>query len=127
MQVLVLAAGYGTRLYALIKDKPKALLEVHGQSLLGHILNKIKEIKDIKNIILITNEKFYTTFEQWQSTFKNFPYPITIVNDGSTSAEDRLGSIGDIQFALEKNLVDQDLLVIGSDNLFDYSLNEYII
>ena len=42
MKGVIFAAGLGTRLYPFTKDKPKALVEVHGQSMLGHTLNKFR-------------------------------------------------------------------------------------
>lgn len=126
MKVLILAAGYGTRLYPVVKDDPKALLEVQGKSLVNYIVEKVETLEELTEIILVTNEKFYKTFEQWKEKQPKSSYALTILNDKTESNEDRLGSIGDIDFTLNNMDIDEDLLVIGGDNLFDYSLNDYV-
>jgi len=126
MKVLILAAGYGTRLYPLIKDTPKALLEINGRPLIDFILDRIRVLKDLDGVILVTNDKFHGIFEKWAKEQALFPHPINVVNDGTKAPDDRLGSIGDIEFALNKTGVNEDVLVIGSDNLFDYNIDEYV-
>jgi len=126
MRALILAAGYGTRLYSLVKDTPKALLEINGKPLLNYILDKIAPLNDLAEVILVTNSKFYPVFQEWVPQQAAFPCPIKIIDDGTRTPEDRLGSIGDIEFALKQMQIEDDVLVIGSDNLFDYNVDEYI-
>jgi len=126
MKVLILAAGYGTRLYPLVKDTPKALLEINKKPLINYILDRIVNLSGLNEVILVTNDKFSSHFQDWAQKQKTFPHPIKIVNDGTKTPEDRLGSIGDIEFALKQEKIDDDVLVIGSDNLFDYNIDEYI-
>lgn len=126
MKVLILAAGYGTRLYSLIKDTPKALLEINEKPLINYILDRIVDLNGLEEVILVTNDKFYSIFKEWAQKQEKFPHPIKIVNDGTKTPEGRLGSIGDIEFALKQEKVNDDVLVIGSDNLFDYNINDYV-
>lgn len=126
MNVLILAAGYGTRLYALGEDTPKALLEINKKPLVNYILDRIENVGGLTKVVLVTNKKFYPVFLEWARRQKAFPHAIQIVNDGTESPQDRLGSIGDIDFALAQAHMDDDVLVIGSDNLFDYNIDEYI-
>ncbi|MCK4881553.1 MAG: nucleotidyltransferase family protein [Candidatus Omnitrophica bacterium] len=126
MKALILAAGYGTRLYALVKDTPKALLPIHERPLIDYILDRIKDLDGLDGLVLVTNDKFYLVFQEWAEQHKDFPHKIRVVNDGTKTPEDRLGSIGDIEFALKEAQLDDDVLVIGGDNLFDYNITEYI-
>ena len=126
MKVLILAAGYGTRLYPLVKDTPKALLEINDKPLINYILDRIATLNGLNEVILVTNDKFYSHFKEWAQKQEPFPYGIKVVNDGTKTPEDRLGSIGDIEFALKQEKIDDDVLVIGSDNLFDYNIDEYV-
>ncbi len=126
MKVLILAAGYGTRLYSLVKDTPKALLEINEKPLINYILDRIESLNNLNEVVLVTNEKFYLIFKGWAAQQTEFKIKIRVVNDGTTAPEDRLGSIGDIEFALKEAQINDDVLVIGSDNLFDYNIDEYI-
>ena len=115
MKALILAAGYATRLRPLTDTIPKQLLPVGGRPIVDWILDRIQETS-ADEIHLVTNARFAADFELWAED-KN----VTIHNDGTTSNEDRLGAIGDIRFVG----LDDDLLVIAGDNLFDYSLAAY--
>jgi len=126
MRVLILAAGYGTRLKELADDTPKSLLEVSGKPLVNHILDRIKHLNALNEVILVTNNKFAGHFEKW-AVQTPFAHPIRVVNDRTNSPEDRLGSIGDIDYVLQKESTQDDLLVVGGDNLFDFNVNQYII
>ncbi len=122
MKAIILAAGYATRLYPLTKDKAKPLLPVGDKLMIDWIIDKIKEIPEMGEIIIVTNAKFYEDFKKWAEGKEI----ITILNDGTTNNENRLGMIGDICFALENANVNEDVLIVGGDNLFKFDLNKII-
>ncbi len=126
MIALILAAGYGTRLYPLTKDTPKPLLPIQGRPLVDYLLDKLASSSELKSIYLVTNDKFAGHFERWAMSHKNFKAPVNIVNDGTTTNENRLGSMGDIKFVLNKIGRKDDLLVLGGDNLFDENLGGFL-
>ncbi len=115
MKALILAAGYATRLRPLTDSIPKQLLPVGGRPMVDWIVDKIRET-DAEEIHLVTNHRFAADFERWA------PGDVTVHDDGTTSNEDRLGAIGDIQFVG----IDDDLLAIAGDNLFEFSLRDYV-
>ncbi len=121
MQVVIPVAGYATRLYPLTKNRPKALLRVKGKPILEHILRKIEKLPDVKGIAIVSNDRFFANFDSWLQGF-NCSIPIRLLNDGTKSNEDRLGQVGDIQLAVEECGIDDDLLIISGDNLFNFSL-----
>ncbi|MBI3322489.1 MAG: nucleotidyltransferase family protein [Candidatus Omnitrophica bacterium] len=126
MIALILAAGYGTRMYPLTEQTPKALLPLGGSSILGMILRKLAPSElGVKQIVLVSNHRFTEAFQQWASHTR-VPAPMTVLDDGSTSDADRLGSVGDLAFAIREAKVDDDLLVLGSDNLFDAKLTDFM-
>jgi len=125
MKTLILAAGYATRLYPLTKHWPKPLLVVKEKPIINHIIEKIDDLKDNSEIIVITNEKFFHQFEDWAQAAK-FKTKITVLNDKTTSEAGRLGAIGDINFAILEKKIKDDLLVIGGDNLFAFNLKNFI-
>lgn len=120
MKALVLAAGYATRLYPLTLDKPKALLEVGGKPMLDRVLERLQAMA-VDETIVVTNAKFTPHFEEWARNKEG----VTIVNDGTTSNEDRLGAIGDLAFVLDGLHVDDDLVVVAGDNLFGEDISGF--
>lgn len=126
MQILILAGGYGTRLAKIVKDTPKALIDINGTPLLNYLLDLLKNINGLTEILVVTNDKFYNNFLEWKKTLQRFACPIQIINDGTKTNEERLGSIGDIDFVVNKGFVKEDLLVIGGDNLFDFDIHKFI-
>lgn len=120
MVALILAAGYATRLQPLTDDRPKHLLPVGGRPMLDWILDKIHDAR-VGDVHLVTNARFAPQFERWAKGKS-----VTVHDDGTSSNEDRLGAIGDIRFVQERAGIDDDMLVIAGDNLFDYELSDYI-
>jgi glucose-1-phosphate thymidylyltransferase len=120
MKALILAAGYATRLSPLTENIPKHLLPVGGRPMVDYVLDRIREVDEVEAIRLVTNAKFAQAFGDWA------PEDVTVHDDGSTSDEDRLGAIGDIGFVLEREGLDDDLLTVAGDNLFFYSLADYV-
>ena len=129
MNVLILAAGYATRLYPLTLNKAKPLLEVGGKPMISWLMESLRGIRGIKTIYIVTNTKFAADFEAWAKDFQkaNPAFHLKVINDGTTSDDDKLGAIGDINFVLTREeLTDTDLLVIAGDNLFSDSLREFV-
>jgi len=124
VKAMILAAGYAKRLWPLTKNKPKPLLEVKGKPLVEHIISHFSNIPEINEILVVTNEKFSLNFEQWAEEAKS-KIPIKIINDMTTSNDDRLGAVGDMKYAIDETGVDDDLLVIAGDNLFEYRLSDF--
>ncbi len=125
MKVIILAGGYATRLHPLTLNQAKPLLKVAGKPMVEHIINKFNNFSQINKIFIVTNQKFHQDFENWNSTFKSNK-TIKIINDGTTSNEDRLGAIGDIQFVINQENINDDLMIIAGDNLFEDNLLSFI-
>ncbi len=125
MKAVFLCAGYGTRLYPLTKDRPKALLLIAGEVLLTHLFRKVEQIKGIEQVILVSNALFYHQFCQWKKTLKT-SLDILVINDGTTDNEHRLGAIPDLELALKEGRSNTDILVLAGDNLFDSNLTSFV-
>ena len=98
---VILAAGYATRLGELTKNFPKPLLKIGNSTILGRMLDDIDAIDDITKHVIVTNHKFAPIFEQWV-TEQHYSKPITIIDDGSTTNDNRLGAVCDLLLVLEK-------------------------
>jgi glucose-1-phosphate thymidylyltransferase len=127
VKAIILAAGYATRLYPLTKTVAKPLLTVGGRPMLDYLLDRICDVDEIDTVHVVTNHKFADSFVAWAETHEVAGTRIVVHDDGTTSDDDRLGAIGDIAFVIEQaGLEHEDLLVVAGDNLFDYSLDEYV-
>src|ERR1043165_689571 len=127
MKVIVLAAGYATRLYPLTLTRPKPLLPVAGKPMIDYVLDNLAPIGGIDRIYVVTNAKFAAQFQQWADDYraKKAKLNFTVVNDGSTDDSNKLGAIGDIHYVLEREKVDDDLIVVAGDNLFSEKLGAF--
>ena len=123
MKCLILAAGYATRLYPLTENFPKPLLKVGEKTILDWLVDDIDTLGLVDEYVVISNHKYAQHFEDWA---KEKQQKITVVDDGTLSNETRLGAVKDIQFAIDKLGLDDDMLVIAGDNVLDFSLTKFI-
>jgi glucose-1-phosphate thymidylyltransferase len=120
VKAIVLAAGYATRLYPMTLSKPKALLQVGGRPMVDRVLGSLAGV-GVDRIYVVTNAKFASQFREWAAVQQD----VTILDDGTTSEEDKLGAIGDIVFVLDQAEIDDDLVVVAGDNLFSQDLSAF--
>ncbi len=125
MKVIVLAAGYATRLYPLTENCPKPLLPVAGIPMLDHVLRTIKPITGIDEIIVVTNHKFAPHFNKWAENFNLPGKKILILDDLTTDDSNKKGAVGDIHYVLTQLNINDDILVLAGDNLFEKNLKEF--
>ncbi len=122
MKAILPSAGYATRMWPLTLDKPKSLLEIGEKTIMDYSVEKILRFKAIDKIFIISNNKFYSQFLEWRRKYRDID--IEILNDGSNVESGRLGTVGDVYFALDKGKVDDDFLIINPDNLFSFEFND---
>lgn len=121
MNAIFLCAGYGTRLYPLTKDTPKPLLSIAGEPLLDHLIKKLESIPTLEQIVIVSNARFYKQFNQWKKTAP-VEKKISVINDGTTDNDHRLGAIPDLKLGMKALIKESDLMVLAGDNLFDLDL-----
>ncbi|MEO8439346.1 MAG: nucleotidyltransferase family protein [Spartobacteria bacterium] len=128
MNVLILAAGYATRLYPLTRNKAKPLLEVAGKPMIEWVLDNLASIPDIETVYVVTNDKFAKDFQEWADRYAKSQPKVSfkIINDGSQNDEDKLGAIGDINLVITReDLTRAPLIVVAGDNLFSEPLGDF--
>ena len=123
MKCLILAAGYATRLYPLTENFPKPLLKVGEKTILDWLVDDIDTLGRVDEYVVISNHKYAHHFSDWAKTKAQ---KITVVDDGTSTNETRLGAVRDIQFAIDALSLDDDMLVIAGDNVLDFSLTKLI-
>src|SRR5258707_15031068 len=129
MNVLILADGNAPRIYPLTLNKAKPLLDVAGKPMVEWVVENLRGVGEIETIYIVTNAKFFADFETWAKNYQsaNPQFRFKVINDGSTTDDNKLGAIGDIALLLARESVaDSDLLVIAGDNLFRESLAGFI-
>src|SRR5215213_232828 len=114
MKLIILAAGYATRLYPLTLDRPKPLLEVGGKPMIEHVLGSLGDVPQIDRVYVVTNNKFAGHFERWAGEYAagGERAPITVINDGTTDDKNKLGAIGDLHLVLMREQLDDDVIVV---------------
>lgn len=126
MKVVVLAAGYATRLYPLTLTQPKPLLPVAGKPMVEYVLDNLAPVGGIERVYIVTNAKFARHFERWAEGYTAaHGLEFSIVNDGSTDDSNKLGAIGDLELVLRRENLDDDLIVVAGDNLFSEPLTDF--
>ncbi len=125
MKAIILAGGYAKRLWPLTKNKPKQLLSVGGRPMIEYIMEKLEAQKDIDKIIISTNEKFEENFKEWLSGYKSSK-DIELVFEPTLSEKDKLGSVGALGYLIKKKNFNEELVIIGGDNLFEFNINDLI-
>jgi glucose-1-phosphate thymidylyltransferase len=127
VKAIVLAAGYATRLYPLTLDQPKHLLEVGGRPILERLLGQLAEIEGLDDVYVVTNAKFAERFREFAESWSG-PFRLTVVDDGTTSDEDKLGAIGDLDLVIRREEIDDDLVVAAGDSIFgDGGLDDFVM
>lgn len=124
MKCLILAAGYATRLYPLTENFPKPLLKVGEKSILDHLVDDIASCGLVDEFVVISNHKFASFFRDWAASRQDVK--VSVVDDGTSTNETRLGAVCDIKYAIDTLGLADDMLVIAGDNVLDFSLVRFI-
>ena len=125
MKSIIIAAGYATRLYPLTENFPKPLLSIGGSTILGRLISDIDSFPEISEHIVVTNHRFTGHFETWAVSAAALK-PVKIIDDGTCTNDTRLGAVGDLLLVLEKEGIDDDILVLAADNILDFSLRGFV-
>ncbi|MBU0503297.1 MAG: nucleotidyltransferase family protein [Candidatus Omnitrophota bacterium] len=125
MKALILAAGYGTRLYPYIKNYPKPLLEINQKPIIEYLVDKLKKLKGLSEVIIVTNDRFFKHFQKWRDGL-DIKDRIKIINDYSRSPEEKLGAVKDMYLVFKQEGFDDDYIILGGDNFFRESLNRFV-
>ena len=128
MNIVILAAGYATRLYPQTLKTAKPLLDVAGKPMMEWVIDSLAPISGVEQVFVVTNDKFAADFDTWAAAYNrsHAKVPFTIVNDGTKNETDRLGAIGDIHYVIQKHGIGgEDLIVVAADNLFSESLADF--
>lgn len=124
MKCLILCAGYENSSFSLEKHVPRCLLMIQkNQTILDIILEKVSQLKEITEVIIVTNNHYYNALATWKENRKN---DVCLINDTTNNKNECLGAVGDILYTINDKDIKDDLLVISGDNVFDFSLDSMV-
>lgn len=125
MKNIVIAAGYATRLYPLTENFPKPLLKVGDRNILERLLDDVDTLPEVDEHIIVTNHKFAPIFEEWVKG-TSYTKPVTVIDDGTSTNETRLGAVRDLLLAIEQRAIDDDIMVLAADNILEFPLRGFV-
>lgn len=125
MKALILTSGLGSRLYPITRITPKPLLDVKGKPILAHLLDSLDSSNYIKNISIIYPHNFENQFHEFSNYFR-YNKNVELISDKHRIVNEMPGSIGAIAYFIKSKNVDDDLLVVAGDNLFDFTMDDFI-
>lgn len=125
MTVIILAAGYAVRLQPLTLNTSKSLLPIGNKKIIDRILEKVLKVSGISSVYVITNSKFFKPFGDWLKD-AGYKQKISVICDGTTTNENRLGAIRDLEFVIKEGAITDDILVVAGDNLFEFDLAAFL-
>jgi glucose-1-phosphate thymidylyltransferase len=127
VNVILLAAGYGTRLYPLTRDRPKSLLPVGGRPIIDYLVEELETLDGVHAMHLVSNARFADQFRAWQAA-RQGRVRVEILDDGSTTNDDRLGAVADVRFAMDSaGLTPDETYVVATDNLPRFHLCDAVL
>ena len=121
MKAIVLAGGHATRLWPITKNRAKPLLPLGERPIIDYIID---DMEDVDEIIISTNEKFAGDFEDYKDEYNRDN--VRVVVEEQDSEEEKPGTIGAIIKLLDKEGLEDDLLVIGGDNYYSFDIADFI-
>jgi glucose-1-phosphate thymidylyltransferase len=125
MKAVVLAGGFAKRMWPLTKNNPKILLPVAGKPILDYIIDILEPISIINQIFIDANKKFEKHFSNYlgqKATKKN----ISLFIEETHSESEKLGSVGGLCHLIRETNIDDELLVVGGDNILSFKMVEFI-
>lgn len=125
MICLILAGGFAVRMRPLTENIPKMLLCINKKPILSYIMEDLCKIPELEKIILLTNNKFYSLFEQWIEA-EDLPKEIILFNNGMNGSEENPGVVESVVQVIQRFGVKDDFLIIGGDNLLSFSIRRFI-
>jgi len=124
MQAIVLAGGYATRLWPVTRHRAKPLLPLADGTIIDPLLEDLEQETRIENVIISTNQRFESDFSQFLAD-RDYNKPELFIEDTESEGE-KLGTLGAINLLIKEQGIERDLLVLGGDNLYSFSLTDFI-
>ena len=121
---VVLAGGYATRLWPITRHRPKMFLPLGETTVIDRIYTELEAVDRVEEVYLSTNERFAPDFA---AQLEDSPYDKPQLSVEETVAEDeKLGVVGALAQLIDREGLEDDLLVIAGDNRFDFAITDFL-
>jgi glucose-1-phosphate thymidylyltransferase len=124
MKAIVLAGGYATRLWPITKHRPKMFLPVGDSTVIDTVFEDLEADPRISEVYVSTNERFAGEFESYL-TESDFEKPTLSVEETTGEAE-KFGVVGALAQLIDREGVEEDLIVVAGDNLISFDVAEFV-
>jgi glucose-1-phosphate thymidylyltransferase len=121
MKAVILAGGHATRLWPITRNRAKPLLPLGEKPIIDHMIAELDS--EVDEVIISTNAKFAGDFEDY---VEEYGRNARVVVEDQDSEEDKPGTIGAIIKLLEKEGLEDDLLIVGGDNYFPFDFSKFL-
>jgi len=115
MKVIIPAAGIGTRLRPHTYNRPKAMVKIAGFPIIGHILNRLKNLSP-EEILIIVGYKKYNLIKWVNKKYQNLN--IKFID------QKEMEGLGHAVYMTRKSVTNTDLLIILGDTIVDLDLKK---
>ncbi|AFZ72149.1 sugar phosphate nucleotidyltransferase [Natronobacterium gregoryi] len=124
MKAVVLAGGYATRMWPITKHRPKMFLPIGDSTVVDRIFTELEEDDRIDDVYVSTNERFAPDFESHLAE-REFEKPQLSIEE-TTDEDEKFGVVGALAQLIDREGVDDDLLVIAGDNLISFDVTDFL-
>lgn len=123
MKAVVLAGGYATRLWPITETRPKMFLPVGENTVIDEIFEDFEADDRIDEVFVSTNERFADAFADYL-TDSPFKKPTLSVEE-TVEEDEKFGVVGALAQLVERENVDDDLIVVAGDNMISFDLSDF--
>ena len=123
MKTVVLAGGYATRLWPITEHRPKMFLPVGENTVIDEIFEDFEADDRVDEVFVSTNERFADTFDDYLSD-SPFEKPTLSVEE-TVEEDEKFGVVGALEQLVDREGVDDDLIVVAGDNMISFDLAEF--
>ena len=124
MKAIVLAGGYATRLWPITRHRPKMFLPVGEGTVIDDVFADLEADERVDEVFVSTNERFADQFEEYLAGSR-FEKPTVSVEE-TVEEDEKFGVVGALHQLIDREGIDDDLLVVAGDNLISFDLAEFV-
>ncbi|MGZ0745616.1 MULTISPECIES: sugar phosphate nucleotidyltransferase [unclassified Haloparvum] len=124
MKAVVLAGGYATRLWPITKHRPKMFLPVGENTVIDEIFADLEADDRIDEVFVSTNDRFNGEFQAYLDE-SDFEKPKLSIED-TTEEDEKFGVVGALAQLVDREGIDDDLVVVAGDNLISFDVGEFV-